>query len=70
MDDELSLDYGLYHIQQLLNEYGKTLAEFGLPQPVLEGRNMAGQIVENALVREEMGYEVEQRRELADVMRR
>jgi len=70
MDNELSLDYRLYHIQQLLNEYGKTLAEFGLPQPVLEWRNMAGQRVENILVREEIGYEVEQQRELADVMRR
>ena len=69
MDNELSLDYGLYHIQQLLNEYGKSLAEFGLPEPVLEWRDIAGQIEENTLIAEEMGYEVEQQRQLAEVMR-
>jgi len=36
MANELSLDYGLYDIQQPLNVYGKSLAEFSLPQPVLE----------------------------------
>jgi len=52
MDNELSLDYGLYHIQQLLNEYGKSLLEFGLPQPVLEWRNIEGRIVGNVLLHE------------------
>ena len=33
----LADDNGLYHIQQFLNEYGRSLEEFGLPQPVLEG---------------------------------
>ena len=69
MDAELALDYGLYHIQQYLNEYGKFLAEFGLPHPVLDWANMQGPVVGNLLVTEEMGYEVEQQRELASIMR-
>ena len=69
MDNELSLDYGLYQIQQLLNEYGKSLAEYGLPEPVLEWRDMEGPIVGNTLVREEMEYEWGQQQELAEEMR-
>jgi len=69
MDAELALDYGLYHIQQHLNEYGKSLAEFGLPHPALNWGNMQGPAVGNILVREEMGYEMEQQRELAGIMR-
>ena len=38
LEGELSLDYGLYHIQQLLNEYGKSMVEFGLPEIVLDWR--------------------------------
>jgi len=68
MEAELSLDYRLYHIQQLLNEYGKSLAEFGLPESVLDWRNMDRPMERNALVGEEMGYEVAQQRELADTM--
>jgi len=67
-EGELSLDYGLYHIQQLLNEYGKSMVEFGLPEPVLDWRQMEREIGGNRLVVEEMGYEVEQQRELADRM--
>ena len=68
IDAELALDYGLYHIQQHLNEYGKSLAEFGLPHPALNWGNMQGPAVVNILVREEMGYEMEQERELAGIM--
>jgi len=66
MEGELSYNYGLYHIQQLLNEYGKSLAEFGLPEPVLDWRNIDGPGVRNTLVGGELGYEVDQQRELAD----
>jgi len=31
MEAGLAQDYGLYHIQELLNEFGKSVAEFGLP---------------------------------------
>jgi len=34
----LAEDYGLYHIQEFLNEFGKSVAEFGLPQPALDWR--------------------------------
>jgi len=69
MEAELSLDYGLYYIQQLLYEYGKSLDEFGLPRPVLNWQDTEGYRVGNTLVREEIGYEMEQQRELADLMR-
>jgi len=69
MDAELALDYGLYHSQQHLNEYGKSLAEFGMPHPVLDWANMQGPVVGNVLVKEEVGYEKEQQRELAGMMR-
>jgi len=68
MKAKLSLDYRLYHIQQLLNEYVKSLAEFGLPEPRLDWRNMDRPTVRNTLVGEEMGYDVGQQRELADRM--
>jgi len=32
----LAHDYGLYHIQDFLKEYGKSLVEFDLPQQILE----------------------------------
>jgi len=69
MEAELSLHYGLYNIQQLLNEYGKSLDEFGLPRPVLDWQDTEGYRVGNTLVSEEIGYEIEQQKELADLMR-
>ena len=59
IEGELSYDYGLYHVQQLLNQYGKSLAKFRLPEPVLDWRNMDGPGVRNTLVGEELGYEVD-----------
>jgi len=51
MDAELELDSGLYHIQQLRNEYGKSLVEFGGPESLFDWRHMGGPIVRNTLVR-------------------
>jgi len=36
---EPSLDYGVYHLQQVLNIDGKSLDEFGLPRPVLDSQD-------------------------------
>jgi len=64
IDAEPALDYGLYHIQPHLDEYGKSLADVGLPHPQLNWGNMQGEAVGNILVREEMGYEMEQQRDV------
>jgi len=44
----LGHDYGLYHIQESLNEYNTSFVELGLLQPVLDSRqggNQGGGIV-------------------------
>ena len=38
----LHLDYGLLHIPKLLNAYGRSVAEFGLPQLVLDWQEEGG----------------------------
>jgi len=62
-------DYGLYHIQQFLNEYSKSLEEFGLPQPVLDWRQRENRVEGNVRMWEEMGYNMVQAQELFDSMR-
>ena len=69
MEGGLTLDYCLYHIQQFLNEYGKSLAEFGLPGPVLDWRNREGRVGGNALIQEEQAYDVEQEGETSVTLR-
>jgi len=69
MEGGLILDYGLYHIQQLLNEYGKSMEEFGLPQSMLDWQNREARVGGNALIQEEQGYDMEQERELSVTMR-
>jgi len=65
----LNLDYGLYHIQQLLNQYGQSLAEFGLPGAVLDWRYREERVGGNALIQEEQAYDVEQEREPSVTLR-
>jgi len=65
----LHLDYGLYHIQQLLNEYGRSVEEFGLPQPVLDWLDDRVRARGNGVIGEELGYDVERERALAERMR-
>ena len=60
MEVGLIPDYSLYHIQLHLNEYGKSLEEFGLPGPVLDWRDRSAGVERNALIREEQEYDVEQ----------
>jgi len=50
----LAHDYGLYHIQEFLNAYGKSLLEFGLPQPALVWRQKDERVVGNVMMGEEM----------------
>jgi len=69
MEGGLILDYGLYHIQQLLNKYGKSMEEFGLPQSVLDWQNREARVGGNAPIQEEQGYDMEQERELSVTMR-
>ena len=36
MGEGLAYDSGVFRIQEFVNEYGRSLSEFGLPQPVLD----------------------------------
>jgi hypothetical protein len=65
----LAHDYGLYHIQEFLNEYGKSLHEFGLPTPALDWRQGENGVEGDVRMGEEMGYDMEQERVLFDSMR-
>jgi len=66
--DEIDLDYGLYLIQEYLKEFGKTLMEYGLPEPVLNW--VVGQVrVTNPVMAEELAYDPRQEKENSDRMR-
>ena len=65
----LAYDYGLYHIQQFLNEYGRSLSDFGLPQPALDWRQNGNQAAGNGGMGEERDYDREQEQMLFDSMR-
>ena len=65
----LAYNYGLYHIQEFLNEYGKSLAEFGLPQPVLDWRQNVNQAGGNVGIGEKLEYYRVQEQMLFDSMR-
>ena len=64
----LAHDYGLYHIQNFLKEYGRSLAEFGLPQHVLDWSQRENGVVGNASMREELEYDMVQEQVLSDSM--
>ena len=57
MGEGLAYDYGLYHIQEFLNEYGRSLSDFALPQPILDWRQNANQALENGGIGEERNYD-------------
>src|SRR5437588_904756 len=67
-EGELHLDYGLYLLQQNLQEFGKTLVEFGLPVPVLNWASGVP-LLANQVLEEENNYDVVQEEEAFAVMR-
>ena len=69
MRTALAHDYGHYHIQEFLNEYGKFLPEFGLPQPVLDWRQNGNQVEGIVGIGEEMEDDRVQEQVLFDSMR-
>ena len=69
MGEGLTYDYGLYHIQEFLNEYGRSLTKFGLPQAVLDWRQNGHQIAGSGGMGEERDYNREQEQTLFDSMR-
>ena len=56
------MDYGLYLVQQDLNEYGKALSNFGLCDPILNWQYTVG-ATDNVVIQEEIGYNQEQEQE-------
>ena len=69
IEDEIDLDYGLYLIQEYLNEFGKTLSEYGLPKPVLNWTVQHGIIHGTAIAEEELNYDREKEQEIYERMR-
>ena len=69
MRASLAYDYGLYHIQEFLDEYGRSLVEFGLPQQVLDWRQNVNQAGGNMGIEEELEYDRIQEQVLFDSMR-
>ena len=68
IDDQIDLDYGLYLIQEYLDEFGKTLLEYGLPQPVLNW-TIQHQIIHGTIPEEELNYDIEKEQETNESMR-
>ena len=69
MGAALAHDYGLYHIQEFLNEYARSLSEFGLPQLALDRRQNGNQMGGIVGIGEEMEYNRVQEQVLFDTMR-
>ena len=65
----LAHDYGVYHIQDFLKEYGRSLVEFGLPQQGLDWRQRENGVGDNARMGEELEYDIVQEQVLSDSMR-
>ena len=56
------MDYGLYLVQQDLNEYGKALSDFGLSDHILNWQHRVG-ATDNVDIQEEIGYNQKQEQE-------
>lgn len=69
IEDQIHLDYGLYLIQEYLNEFGKTLSKYGLPRPVLNWTIQHGIIHGTTIAEEELNYDREKEQEIYERMR-
>ena len=68
IEDQIDLDYGLYLIQEYLNEFGKTLLEYGLPEPVLNW-TIQHEIIHGTVSEEELNYDIHKEQEIYQRMR-
>jgi hypothetical protein len=68
IEDQIDLDYGLYLIQEYLNEFGRTLLEYGLPKPVLNW-TIQNRSINSTVLEEELNYNREHEQEAYDRMR-
>ena len=60
---DVQLDYGLFLLESLLQEYGKSLAQYGLPLPQLEWETRST-INSNILIAQELDYSCQAQQEL------
>ena len=68
IEGRIDLDYGLYLIQEYLKEFGKSLSEYGLPEPVLSWVLVQARH-SNLAIEEELAYDPEQEEEAYNAMR-
>ena len=64
----IDLDYGLYLLQEYLQEFGKTLEEYGLPKPLLLWMVQQPNS-NNPMIEEESAYDPQQEEEVCNTMR-
>jgi hypothetical protein len=62
IEDRIDLDYGLYLLQEYLKEFGKSLLEYGLPEPVLNWVVEPPSLI-NSIIAEELAYNPRQEEE-------
>jgi len=68
IEGRIDPDYGLYLLQQYLQEFGKSLSEYGLPEPL---PSWMGQqpTSNNPMIEEELAYDPHQEEEACNIMK-
>ena len=67
IEGSIDLDYGLHLIQEYLREFGQSLSEYGLPEPVLDWTIHHG-VIQNSIHDEELNYNREHEQATYDRM--
>jgi len=68
IEGRIDLDYGLYLLQDILNEFGKLLLDYGLPEPLLSWVAQHPNS-NNPMIEEELAYDPHQEEESCNIMR-
>ena len=68
IEGRIDSDYGLYLLQEYLNEFGKSLSEYGLPEPLLSWVAQQPNS-NNPMIEEELAYDPHQEEEACNIMR-
>jgi len=68
IEGRIDPDYGLYLLQEYLKEIGKSLPEYGLPEPILSWVTQQPDF-NNRIIEEELAYDLHQEEETYNIMR-
>ena len=67
IEGRIDPDYGLYLLQECLKEFGKSLCEYGLPEPILSWVTQQPDF-NNPMIEEELAYDPHQEEETYNIM--